>query len=386
MSESFGLPGGLSVSWMKSILNPGPRAGDKSFALRSSLPATNLALLIYLNLPENTTFSLGAVGGPVQYVDTTQGSTLAHSTPFRTMQPEQGAKQVHEASSEQMTRPQGASPATVTGQMEQLREEAPAAPLMKEKLRRGKEPQVGLKSPRKVLDLASELDSSDEEEEGRLLLTLSVQLQLVLDRFPTVTKESMQKRLQLYVVKHLQLMADRGQRVPRADSTEYIELFARIFELELNEYIKRKAARGTATSTATPAESVDYDALLRQRAPDIAEAMDILNAPKQANESQQDYEKRQNAARRQANMSGMPHQALSEVETATSYHAGEEQVEELPETRTHRQHVTIKEEERDESVPDKPVAPRRVARRVHLVDNWNEHVNYQRIRNQDLRV
>ncbi|KAG6892817.1 hypothetical protein C0992_012385, partial [Termitomyces sp. T32_za158] len=177
-----------------------------------------------------------------------------------------------------------------------------------------------------------------------------------------------------------------GQRVPRAESTEYIELFARIFELELNEYIKRKAARGTATSTATPAESVDYDALLRQRAPDIAEAMDILNAPKQANESQQDYERRQNAARRQSNTSGMPRQALSEVETATSHPAGEDETNIPPEDRTLRRRVTIKEEERDESVPDKPATPRRVARRVHLVDNWNERVNYQRIRNQDLRV
>ncbi|KAG6881875.1 hypothetical protein C0992_013247 [Termitomyces sp. T32_za158] len=155
---------------------------------------------------------------------------------------------------------------------------------MKEKSRRsGKEPQVRLKSPGKVLDLESELDSSDEEEDG-------------------------------------------SQRVPRADSTEYIELFARIFELELNEYIKRKTARGTATSTATPAESVDYNALLRQRAPDIAEAMDILNAPKQANESQQDYERWQNAARRQSNTSGMPRQALSEVETATSHPAGEDEM------------------------------------------------------------
>ncbi|KAG6893031.1 hypothetical protein C0992_011494, partial [Termitomyces sp. T32_za158] len=78
-------------------------------------------------------------------------------------------------------------------------------------------------------------------------------------------------------------------------------------------------------STATPAESVDYDALLRQCAPDIAEAMDILNAPKQANESQQDYEKHQNAMRQQANTSGRPRQALSEVETATSNFAGEDE-------------------------------------------------------------
>ncbi|KAG6869664.1 hypothetical protein C0992_002423, partial [Termitomyces sp. T32_za158] len=111
----------------------------------------------------------------------------------------------------------------------------------------------------------------------------------------------------------------------------------------------------------------------------------MLNAPKQANESQQDFERRQNAARRQANTSGMPRRAWSEVETATSYHAGDEEAEEPPEMRTPRRRVTIKEEEREESVPDEPVTPGRVARRVHLVDNWNERVNYQRIRNQDLR-
>ncbi|KAG6880976.1 hypothetical protein C0992_002156 [Termitomyces sp. T32_za158] len=114
--------------------------------------------------------------------------------------------------------------------------------------------------------------------------------------------------------------------------------------------------------------------------------MDILNAPKQANESQQDYERRQNAARRQSNTSGMPRQALSEVETATSHPAGEDETNILPEDRTLCQRVTIKEEERDESVPDEPATPRHVVRRVHLVDNWNERVNYQRIHNQDLRV
>ncbi|KAG6893512.1 hypothetical protein C0993_000938 [Termitomyces sp. T159_Od127] len=257
----------------------------------------------------------------------------------------------------------GVSLSTVTGQTEQLREEAPAAPPMKEKLRRsGKEPQVRLKSPGKVLDLASELDSSDEEEDGRSLSTLSVQLQLVLDRFPMVTKESTQKRLQLYVVKHLQLLADRGQRVPRADLTEYIKLFAWIFELELKEYIKRKIARGTTTSTATPAESVDYNALLHQRMLDIAEALDILNAPRQANESQQDYKRRQNAARQQSNTSGMSRQALSEVEMATSHPAGKDEANTPPEDRTLRRRITIKEEEHNESVPEEPVMPQCVAR------------------------
>ncbi|KAG6895380.1 hypothetical protein C0993_009627, partial [Termitomyces sp. T159_Od127] len=127
---------------MKSILNPGSRPGDISFALGLSIPATNLASLVYPNLPENTTCSSGAMGGSVRYADTTQGSTLAHSTPFRTMQPEQGAKQAQEALSEQTTMQPGVSLSTVTGQTEQLQEEAPAAPPMKEKLRRsGKEPQ-----------------------------------------------------------------------------------------------------------------------------------------------------------------------------------------------------------------------------------------------------
>ncbi|KAG6881474.1 hypothetical protein C0992_001007, partial [Termitomyces sp. T32_za158] len=91
--------------------------------------------------------------------------------------------------------------------------------------------------------------------------------------------------------------------------------------------------------------------------------MDILNAPKQANESQQDYERRQNAARRQSNTSGMPRQALSEVETATSHPAGEDETNIPPEDRTLRRRVTIKEEEHDESVPDEPATPRHVARR-----------------------
>ncbi|KAG6892984.1 hypothetical protein C0992_011660, partial [Termitomyces sp. T32_za158] len=132
--------------------------------------------------------------------------------------------------------------------------------------------------------------------------------------------------------------------------------------LELNEYIKRKLARGTATSTATPAESVDYDAVLRQCEPNIAEAMDMLNAPQWANKSQQDFERRQNAAWRQANTSGMPHWALLEVEMAMSYHVGDEEAEETPERRTPRRRVTIKEKECKESVPDNPVTPRRVAR------------------------
>ncbi|KAG6891505.1 hypothetical protein C0992_005644, partial [Termitomyces sp. T32_za158] len=92
MSESFGMPGGLSISQMKAILNPGSKPGDKSFISASSLPATNVPSLIYPTLPKDTTFTSGALSKPVQYADTTQGSALVHSTPFRNAQPEHGAK------------------------------------------------------------------------------------------------------------------------------------------------------------------------------------------------------------------------------------------------------------------------------------------------------
>ncbi|KAG6882648.1 hypothetical protein C0995_014103, partial [Termitomyces sp. Mi166 len=140
-------------------------------------------------------------------------------------------------------------------------------------------------------------ESSDEEENDRSKSTLSVQLKLVLNRFPAVTKESMQKRLQLYVLKHMQMLANMGQHVSEVESMEYIELYLQIFELELKEYMKRKEMCATARSTATPAESVDYNAIRHQQVPVIAEAMDALNAPRQAEESQQDFKRRQNAAR-----------------------------------------------------------------------------------------
>ncbi|KAG6870282.1 hypothetical protein C0995_014053 [Termitomyces sp. Mi166 len=153
---------------------------------------------------------------------------------------------------------------------------------------------------------------SDEEENDRSKSTLSVQLKLVLNRFPVVTKELMQKHLQLYVLKHMQMLANMGQHVPEVESTEYIKLYLQIFELELKEYMKRKEACATARSTATPAESVDYNTIRHQQVPVIAEAMDALNAPQQAEESQQDFKRHQNAARRQATISGVPLRAVSD--------------------------------------------------------------------------
>ncbi|KAG6883198.1 hypothetical protein C0995_012667 [Termitomyces sp. Mi166 len=164
-----------------------------------------------------------------------------------------------------------------------------------------------------------------------------------------------------------------GQHVPEEDSTEYIELYLQIFKLELKEYMKHKEACATARSTATPAESVDYNAIRHQRVPVIAEAMDALNAPQQAEESQQDFER-------------VPLRALSDVETTTSKVVDEEEFEILQLPRMPRQRVTIKEEVLERNVPADAESLQVIARRIPMVDSWNERVNYQCMRNHDLRL
>ncbi|KAG6858754.1 hypothetical protein C0995_014125 [Termitomyces sp. Mi166 len=164
------------------------------------------------------------------------------------------------------------------------------------------------------------------------------------------------------------------------DLTEYIELFTRIFELE------HKAAQGTALSIATLAESVDYDTIRHQRVPVIAEAMDMLNALQQVNESQQDFKRQQNAAHQQATASGVPLWALSEVETATSKIVDKEEFEILQLPRTPRRCVMIKEEVHECTAPEGTVTSQLAARHVPLVENWNEHVNYQCMCNHDLQT
>ncbi|KAG6887849.1 hypothetical protein C0995_012214 [Termitomyces sp. Mi166 len=111
----------------------------------------------------------------------------------------------------------------------------------------------------------------------------------------------------------------------------------------------------TALSTATLAESVNYDAIRHQRVPVIAEAMDMLNALQQANKSQQNFERRQNAACQQATASGVPLWALSEVETATSEVVDKEEFEILQSSRMPRRRVMIKEEVHECTVPEETV-------------------------------
>ncbi|KAG6858611.1 hypothetical protein C0995_015322 [Termitomyces sp. Mi166 len=273
VSASFGMPGGLSVSWMKSILNPGAQPEERTFA-SGALPS-----LLYLELPEHIGQWQRSLDSLPQFGEMVQGGVYVHSddqslmhmTQFQMINPDWMGRDDNDA--------------------REVEQALSAPPAGSNQEKNGQKPPMRHKSLPGVLVEEPDRESSDEEEDGRSRLTLSVQLWLVLDRFSTVTKDSMQKHLQLYMVKHMQLLANRGQNVPMADLTEYIKLFTHIFELELNEYIKRKAAQGTALSTATLAESVDYDAIWHQRVPVIAEAMNILNAPQQANESQQDFER-----------------------------------------------------------------------------------------------
>ncbi|KAG6881004.1 hypothetical protein C0995_003423, partial [Termitomyces sp. Mi166 len=109
------------------------------------------------------------------------------------------------------------------------------------------------------------------------------------------------------------------------------------------------------------AESVDYDAIWHQQVPVIAEAMDMLNAPQQANESQQDFERRQNAVCQQATASGVPLWALSEVETAMSKVVDKEEFEILQLPRTLRRRVMIKKEVHERTVPEETVTSRLAA-------------------------
>ncbi|KAG6860437.1 hypothetical protein C0995_011205, partial [Termitomyces sp. Mi166 len=61
----------------------------------------------------------------------------------------------------------------------------------------------------------------DEEENSQTYLTLAVQLQLVMDKY-AIPKAMMHQHLQLYVLKHIEMMGQRGQQIPAADTADYV--------------------------------------------------------------------------------------------------------------------------------------------------------------------
>ncbi|KAG6858046.1 hypothetical protein C0995_003107, partial [Termitomyces sp. Mi166 len=113
--------------------------------------------------------------------------------------------------------------------------------------------------------------------------------------------------------------------------------------------------------------------------------MDALNALREVEESQQDFKRHQNAARRQAMISGVPLRAVSDIKITMSKVVDEE-VEILQPPQIPGWHITIKEEALEHSVPAGAENSQVIVRRIPMVDSWNEHVNYQRMRNQDLHL
>ncbi|KAG6870441.1 hypothetical protein C0995_012980, partial [Termitomyces sp. Mi166 len=87
-----------------------------------------------------------------------------------------------------------------------------------------------------------------------------------------------------------------------------------------------------------------------------------------------------------ATASGVPLRALSEVEMAMSKVVDKEEVKELQQPRMPQRHITIKEEVHEHLVPEETATLRLAVRHVPLVDNWNDHINYQCIRNHDLQI
>ncbi|KAG6893741.1 hypothetical protein C0995_016214, partial [Termitomyces sp. Mi166 len=94
--------------------------------------------------------------------------------------------------------------------------------------------------------------------------------------------------------------------------------------------------------------------------------MDALNALRQAEESQQDFKRRQNAAHQQATISGVPLRAVSDIKTTTSKVVDEEEFEILQPPQIPGQHVTIKEEALEHIVPADAENSQVIARRIPL--------------------
>ncbi|KAG6834324.1 hypothetical protein H0H93_010466, partial [Arthromyces matolae] len=238
--------------------------------------------------------------------------------------------------------------------------------------------------------IAEEVESSDEEEEQRVDSTMAVQARLVFDQYPVVKKESTRKRLGLYVLAHIQYMERRNQHVPPRNTEQYMELYLRILDLELQEYIGRKAIRGSAASTPENAELRPSNYNLGTAFPQLDQAIELLHAPRQGNETDEEFTRRQAAAQRQRNMSGivMPDQSIAETITTTPA----THVPGLERGAGAVSPVEVKAESVDEQLDyhrnDIPLPEREPSPlpRIALAEVFADRVNYQRMRNEEMRV
>ncbi|KAG6892011.1 hypothetical protein C0995_006026 [Termitomyces sp. Mi166 len=76
VSASFGMPGGLSISWMKPILNSGAWSEERTFA------SGVLPLLVYPELPKHIGQRQRSLDSLPQFGEMAQGS--AYATPNST--------------------------------------------------------------------------------------------------------------------------------------------------------------------------------------------------------------------------------------------------------------------------------------------------------------
>ncbi|KAG6886504.1 hypothetical protein C0995_007338, partial [Termitomyces sp. Mi166 len=170
ISVSFGMPGGLSISWMKSILNPGAQPEERTFA-SGALP-----LLLYLELPEHIGQRRRSLDSLPQFGEMVQGGVYVHSTPFRPPQTVPPQKKV--AGNDQllmhMTQFQTINPDWMgrdDNAAREVEQASSAPPAGSNQEKNGQKPLMRHKSLPGVLVEEPDQESSNKEEDGRSRLT-----------------------------------------------------------------------------------------------------------------------------------------------------------------------------------------------------------------------
>ncbi|KAG6897708.1 hypothetical protein C0995_010207, partial [Termitomyces sp. Mi166 len=150
VSVSFGMPGGLSVSWMKSILNPGAQPEERTFA-SGALPS-----LLYLELPEHigqwqrsldSLSQFGEMTAPPQKEVAGEDQSLMHLMQYQMINPNWTGRDDNAASEV---------------------EQAPSvAPAKSNQEKNGQKPLIRHKSLPGVLVEEPDQESSNKEEDGQ---------------------------------------------------------------------------------------------------------------------------------------------------------------------------------------------------------------------------
>ncbi|KAG6870760.1 hypothetical protein C0995_010902, partial [Termitomyces sp. Mi166 len=165
VSASFGMPGGLSISQMKPILNPGAQPEERTFA------SGVLPLLVYLELPKHIGQQRRSLDSLPQFGEMAQGSAYVHSMPFRPPQTVPLQKEVEGKDQSlmhtmqyQMINPNWMGrDDNAASEVEQV-PSAPPAGSNQEK--NGQKPPMRHKSLPGVLVEEPDQESSDKEEDG----------------------------------------------------------------------------------------------------------------------------------------------------------------------------------------------------------------------------